>query len=100
MVERRWKEKRDYTLNLEEIKGVVTSRSLEALFQWLYLQALNFDPEFPGHHIADVVELARLADKYSIARLESVTGECMKKIIIDNPAPPQESNIDKPHLLD
>lgn len=95
MVERRWKEKRDYILTLEEIKGVVTSQSLEALLQWLYLQVFNFDPRFPGHHIGDAVELARLADKYNITSLESVTARCIKKIIIDNPAPFQESDIDK-----
>lgn len=75
--------------DLEEMEYVISV--LQALFQWLYLRVVKFDIEDPNKHITAAMELARLADKYNIAGLETETAKYIKEIMIANPHPQTNS---------
>ncbi|KAJ5721102.1 uncharacterized protein N7483_009036 [Penicillium malachiteum] len=72
-------------VELEELEDVVTSQSVQALIQWLYLRVIEFDIEVGGPQdcITAAVELARLADMYAITRLEFKLAKYIKNIIIE-----------------
>jgi hypothetical protein len=80
-------ESQQQTATLEETDDDVSVRSLEALFQWLYRRTIRFGIEDPGEHISAALELARLADKYDIVRLESTMAQYIKNILKSNPHP-------------
>ncbi|CAI7621442.1 unnamed protein product [Penicillium glandicola] len=90
----RFCEAQQQTVDLEEMEGVITTRSLEALFQWLYLRFIKFDIEDPGEHISAATELARLADKYEITGIESQIARYIKKIILANPDTDNNEDLD------
>ncbi|KAJ5466443.1 hypothetical protein N7530_010230 [Penicillium desertorum] len=104
MFEGGFREAQQQTVDLEEMEDVVSKQSLEALFQWLYLGFIGFGIHYdPGERIEAAIELARLADKYDITRLESQTAQYIKETIIANQLPadsqewvPLDSNT---HLL-
>lgn len=88
-----FQEAQEQTVDLEEMQGVISKLSLEALFQWLYLRFVKFDIEDPGEHISAAIELARLADKYEITGIESQTAQYIKEIIIANPKPSKTKSL-------
>ncbi|KAJ5244308.1 hypothetical protein N7489_004404 [Penicillium chrysogenum] len=99
----RFREAQEQVVEIQEMTGVVSKHSLEALIQWLYLDSLKFDWHDPEECIESAIELARLADKYGITRIESQTAEYIKETIIanqlrgdDNDRVPSNSNT---HLL-
>jgi hypothetical protein len=71
MFEGEFLESQQLIADLEEMEYVISVRSLEALFQWLYLRVVKFDIEDPAEHISAAMELVRLADKYTIIGLEN-----------------------------
>ncbi|KAJ5875897.1 uncharacterized protein N7529_001481 [Penicillium soppii] len=81
-------ETQQQAVDLEDMKDVVSVQSLEALFQWLYRGAVNFDIENPREHISAAMELVRLADKYEILALEDEMAQYIKHIIITAKAHP------------
>lgn len=87
MFEGKFLESQQQTADLEEMEGVVSVRSLEALIQWLYLRVVKFGIDDPGEHISAAMELARLADKYNIIGLENEMAQYIKDILIANPHP-------------
>jgi hypothetical protein len=89
MFEGNFLEAQEQTLKLEAIEGVISPRSFEALFQWLYLRSVKFDIDdsSPGEQISAAIELARLADMYNITGIEAQITEYIKGIIIANPDP-------------
>ncbi|CAG8105701.1 unnamed protein product [Penicillium salamii] len=90
-------ESQQQTATLEETKDDISVRSLEALFQWLYLHTVEFGIEDPGEHISAAMELARLADKYDIVGLEATMAQYIKNILKSNPHPengPALRNVD------
>lgn len=87
MFEREFLESQQLTADLEEMEYVVSVRSLEALFQWLYRRVVKFDIEDPGEHISAAMELVRLADKYIVIGLETEMAQYIKDILIANPHP-------------
>ncbi|KGO54721.1 Uncharacterized protein PEX2_072040 [Penicillium expansum] len=87
MFEGPFREAQEQTVNLEEMEGVISQRSLEALLQWLYLGVVKFDIETPGEHISAAIELARLADKYGVTRIEPQLSNIIKDTILANPDP-------------
>ncbi|KAJ5855558.1 uncharacterized protein N7529_009502 [Penicillium soppii] len=95
MFEGCFRESQQLTAALEELKDVVSVRSLEALFQWLYLRVVRFDIEDPTEHISAAMELVRLADKYIIAGLEIEMSKYIKDILIANPHP-EKNNFSQP----
>ncbi|CAI7671625.1 unnamed protein product [Penicillium crustosum] len=90
MFEGSFLEAQEQAVDLELMEGVISKRSVEALFQWLYLRVVKFDIEDPGEHIWAAIELARLADRYGITGIESQTAEYINEIIVDNPDPDYE----------
>ncbi|KAJ5493929.1 hypothetical protein N7463_010016 [Penicillium fimorum] len=72
---------------LEEVEGVVSVRSFEALIQWLYLRRIQFDCEDPEDQISSAIELVRLADMYNITGMESQMAQYIKAILVSNPDP-------------
>ncbi|KAJ5788578.1 hypothetical protein N7457_003568 [Penicillium paradoxum] len=74
-------ESKTQTATIEEMEGVISVRSLEALFQWLYLGIIKFEIDSNHHeeHISAAIELARLADKYDITGLGVATVRYIKK---------------------
>ncbi|KAJ5443397.1 uncharacterized protein N7458_007269 [Penicillium daleae] len=87
MFEGEFLESQQLTADLEEMEYVISVRSLEALFQWLYLRVVKFDVEDPGEHISAAMELVRLADKYNIIGLETEMAQYIKRILVANPHP-------------
>ncbi|KAL2824206.1 hypothetical protein BDW59DRAFT_172953 [Aspergillus cavernicola] len=57
MFEGKFLESQQQTATLDEMEGVVSVRSVEALFQWLYLRLVKFDIEDPREHISAAMEL-------------------------------------------
>ncbi|KAJ5927147.1 hypothetical protein N7516_008920 [Penicillium verrucosum] len=84
-------ESQQQTATLEETEDDVSTRSLEALVQWLYQRTVRFGIEDPGEHISAAMELARLADKYDIVGLETIMAEYIKNILKHNPHPQNNS---------
>lgn len=87
MFEKDFKEGQEQTGTLEEIEGVISARSLEALLQWFYLRRVKFELEVPEDQILAAIELARLADMCSVTGLESRISRYIKDILIANPMP-------------
>ncbi|KAJ5919197.1 hypothetical protein N7466_010140 [Penicillium verhagenii] len=50
------------TVTLQAMKDVVSTHSVEALIQWLYLRVAKFDIKDYAKYISAAIELARLAD--------------------------------------
>lgn len=71
MFEGEFSEGQQQTATLEELEGVVSVRSLEALLQWLYLRKVKFNLEDPGDQLSAAIEFARLADMRNITGMES-----------------------------
>lgn len=87
MFEGQSRESQQMIADLEEMEYVVSVRSVQAFFQWLYLRVVKFDIEAPREHITAAMELVRFADKYNIVGLETEMAEYIRNIIIANPHP-------------
>ncbi|KAJ6190742.1 hypothetical protein N7519_000763 [Penicillium mononematosum] len=75
-----FRESQEETATLQEMEGVVSIQSIEALIQWLYLRTINFDIDTRFHelHIVAAVELARLAEMYGITKIEPQLAQYVK----------------------
>ncbi|KAJ5771481.1 uncharacterized protein N7511_003532 [Penicillium nucicola] len=87
MFEGNFAEASQQVATLEEVEGVVSVRSLEALIQWMYLHRIQFDCEGPEDQISATIELARLADMCNITGMESQMAQFIKAILVANPDP-------------
>lgn len=77
------------TAVLEDIEGVVSAQSLEALIQWLYMGQVKFhmkDLEDPRQQISAVIEFVRLADMCGVTGMETPMAEQIEKTLLANPA--------------
>ncbi|OQE17466.1 hypothetical protein PENFLA_c024G04641 [Penicillium flavigenum] len=76
-----FRESQEETATLQEMEGVVSTQSIEALLEWLYLRTINFDIDSIHHegHIVAAVELARLAEMYGITKIESQLARYVKE---------------------
>lgn len=72
---------------LEEVEGVVSVRSFEALIQWIYLRGIQFDSEGLEDQIPATIELVRLADICNITGMESQMARYIKDVLVTNPDP-------------
>lgn len=75
------------TITLPQIEGVVSTQSVEALLQWVYLGGVVFDAHDPGDQIDAAIELARLADLCGVGALEDHMAEYIRNILSSNPHP-------------
>jgi hypothetical protein len=82
-----FKEGQKQEATLEEVEGVLSAQSFEALLQWLYLGRVKFDLELPEDQVSAAIELARLADMCLIPGLEDPMARYIKDILIANPEP-------------
>ncbi|KAJ6125293.1 hypothetical protein N7471_012610 [Penicillium samsonianum] len=73
-------ESKKQTAILQEMEGVVSVRSVEALIQWLYFGNIKFDESFEEICIEAAVELARLAEMYEITRIEDPIARYIKRM--------------------
>ncbi|KAJ5400825.1 hypothetical protein N7465_011314 [Penicillium sp. CMV-2018d] len=87
MFEGSFRESQEQTATLQEMEGVISVQSIEALLQWLYLRTIKFDLENPGEQLSAAIELARLADKYEITGIENQTAKYIKDTILHNQHP-------------
>ncbi|KAJ5537066.1 hypothetical protein N7513_010252 [Penicillium frequentans] len=92
-------ESKEQTATLEEMEGVISERSLEALIQWAYTRIVKFDVNDPVEHISASMELARLANKYDISYLEDPVAQYIKAILVQNPHPVPEDIDANTHSL-
>jgi hypothetical protein len=75
---------------LEDIEGVVSEQSLEALVQWLYMGKVKFSSkviEDPARHISAIIEFVRIADKCGVTGMDYPMGQELEDILLANPAP-------------
>lgn len=84
MFEGDFSEGEQQTATMEEIGGVVSVRSFEALLQWLYLRKVIFGLENPEDHISAVIEFVRLADMCNMKGMESQMAQHIKEIFVAN----------------
>ncbi|KAJ5628274.1 hypothetical protein N7490_010502 [Penicillium lividum] len=87
MFEGNFAEGEQQVATLQELEGVVSVQSFEALIQWLYLRRIQFDCEGPEDQISAAIEFVRLADMCHIVGIESQMARYIKDILIANPDP-------------
>ncbi|CRL26907.1 BTB/POZ fold [Penicillium camemberti] len=75
-----FRESQEQTATLQEIEGVLSIQSFEALLQWIYHRIIRFDETFEESCIEAAVELARLAEMYGITRIEAPITQYIKDI--------------------
>jgi energy-converting hydrogenase A subunit M len=79
------------TVDMEEIKDVVSSQSLASLIQLLYHRRVRFSSTNPGEKLTAAIELARLADMCDIKQLEDEIANLIEKILVATPKPDSTS---------
>lgn len=82
-----FKEGLSQIVTLEEMKGVITERSLEALIQWIYTGKIKFNAEdvkSPTRHISAILEFVRLADMRAMTGMESQMVQTIEDIVRSN----------------
>ncbi|KAJ5902884.1 hypothetical protein N7495_003412 [Penicillium taxi] len=85
MFEGNFVEREQQVASLEEVEGVVSVRSFEALIQWLYMCRVQFDSEDPEDQISTIIELVRFADMCNITGMESQMAQYIKDILVASP---------------
>ncbi|CAG8038244.1 unnamed protein product [Penicillium salamii] len=99
MFEGNFQESQIRTVEIEEMKDVVSVQSVEAFIMWLYLRTVRFDvPKGTEECISAPLELARLADMYKIIKLEEDVAQYIKKKVYQ-PCVSQLPLEDQPHQL-
>jgi hypothetical protein len=79
-------------VTLEEVDGVVSTRSFQMLAQWIWLGRVHFGKSTPEEDIAATLEFVRIADMCGVTGMESLMAERIKEIIIANPEPQSEGH--------
>ncbi|KAJ5177270.1 uncharacterized protein N7482_003147 [Penicillium canariense] len=87
MFESNFAEGQQQVATLEEVEGVVSVRSFEALIKWLYLRRIQLDSEGPEDQISGAIELVRLADMCHITGIEAQMAQYIKDVLVANPGP-------------
>lgn len=82
--ETHFKEGAEQSTTLEEVDGVVSTRSFEMLVQWVCLGRIVFGDSPPVDAIALSIEFARLADMSNITGPESLMADHIKGIILSD----------------
>ena len=77
-----FKEGRDQSTILDEVDGVVTTRSFQMLLQWLYIGRVVFDELSSEEAITAILEFVRLADMCGISGMESLMATHITRLIL------------------
>jgi hypothetical protein len=80
--EAHFKEGVEQSATMEEIDGVVSTRSFEMLVQWVCLGRIVFEDSLPAEAIALSIEFTRLTDMCKITGAESFMAQHIKDIIM------------------
>jgi hypothetical protein len=88
--EERFLEGTEQSATLEEIDGVVSTRSFDMLVQWVLHNRIVFGDLPPAESIGATIEFARLADMVGLTVVESLMAEHLRQTILAN-APAQDS---------
>jgi hypothetical protein len=80
----------ELSTTLEEIDGVVSTRSFEMLVQWVCQNRIVFGDLPPAEMIAASIEFARLADMVGLTGVESMMAEHIRQVILAH-RPAQDS---------
>ena len=80
--EAHFKEGVEQSATIEEMDGVVSTRSFEMLAQWVILGRIVFEDSPPAEAIALSIEFARLMDMCQITGAESFIAQHIKDIIL------------------
>ena len=75
-----FQDSQEHTATIQEIPGVLSIQSFEALLQWIYHRTVRFDKTFEESCIEAAVELAKLAEMYGITRIEAPIAQYIKDI--------------------
>ncbi|TVY15164.1 hypothetical protein LARI1_G008224 [Lachnellula arida] len=79
---------------LEEIEGVVTPGSFQALVQWLYRGRVTFPVSLePKEEISQILEFVRLADMAGVTGVDDAMSERLRAQPVDVPPPPNSHPI-------
>lgn len=92
MFEGNFSESEQQTAILEEMEGVVSVRSLEALVQWLYTRTVRFDSKGPSDRISAAIEFVRLADMCNMTGMQVQMAQYIKEVLVANPDPKSDRN--------
>lgn len=82
MFEGDFKEGIEQSTTLEEIDGVVSTRSLEMLVQWLYVGKIVCDKATSEETIAAILQFVRIADMCRVSGMEELMAERIKAMIV------------------
>ncbi|KAF8857721.1 hypothetical protein BDZ45DRAFT_726484 [Acephala macrosclerotiorum] len=77
-----FKEGRDQSTTLEEVDGVVTTRSFQMLLQWLYIGRVILGELSSEEAITAILEFVRLADMCGVSGMESLMATHITKLIL------------------
>ncbi|CZR67954.1 uncharacterized protein PAC_17853 [Phialocephala subalpina] len=77
-----FKEGRDHSTTLEEVDGVVTTRSFQMLLQWLYIGRVVFGELSSSEAITAILEFVRLADMCGVNGMESGMAKHITRLIL------------------
>ncbi|KFZ01459.1 hypothetical protein V500_00762 [Pseudogymnoascus sp. VKM F-4518 (FW-2643)] len=82
MFDGNFKEGVEQSTTLEEIDGVVSTRSFEMLVQWLYVSRVIFDEATSEETITAVLQFVRLADMCRVTGMEELMAGRIKAMIV------------------
>lgn len=74
-------EANEQSATMEELDGILSTRSFEVLLLWLYTGKIKCGTQEPGSKAATLIEFARLADMYGIIQVEARIAKQLRKII-------------------
>ncbi|TVY33030.1 hypothetical protein LSUB1_G008053 [Lachnellula subtilissima] len=86
---------------LEEIEGVITPRSFQALVQWLYRGRVAFPASLlPMEEISEILEFVRLADMTGVTGIDDAMSERLRLIFASSTPPSRRKDIGLRHGSD
>ncbi|KAL3420126.1 hypothetical protein PVAG01_08625 [Phlyctema vagabunda] len=86
MFEGQFKEGEEQSTTLEEIEGVVSTRSFQMLAQWVMLGRIIFEDSPADEGISAVIEFARFADMCGLLDIEHLMAQRIEDVIIADAA--------------
>ena len=77
----RFIEGKEREATLEEMDGVVSTRSLQHLLEWVYMDRLSFTSEMPPDLLSEALEFLRIADMCDVHGMEKSTADFVSDLL-------------------
>ncbi|KAL9105636.1 MAG: hypothetical protein Q9227_009215, partial [Pyrenula ochraceoflavens] len=77
-----FQEGKEQSTTLEEVDGVVSTRSFQMLVQWLYRGRVVLGDMTPTDSISAIIEFVRIADMFGVTGMESIMAEQIKTTLL------------------